>query len=93
MFYSYGEGNAYELTNGKEIKIDGSKDFDKENIKFVSYSNKIKPQIQKIFDKLNVKEYSRMKSSKFCVIATGEFDGYIAEPRACEWDMPQVMLF
>ena len=88
MFYSYGEGNAYELTNGKEIKIDGSKDFDKENIKFVSYSNKIKPQIQKFFDKLNVKEYSRMKSSlKFCVIATGEFDGYIAEPRACEWDI------
>ena len=88
MFYSYGEGNAYELTNGKEIKIDGSKDFDKGNIKFVSYSNKIKPQIQKFFDKLNVKKYSRMKSSlKFCVIATGEFDGYIAEPRACEWDI------
>ena len=29
-----------------------------------------------------------MKSSlKFCVIATGEYDGYIAEPRACEWDI------
>ena len=29
-----------------------------------------------------------MKSSlKFCVIATGEFDGYVAEPRACEWDI------
>ncbi len=88
MFYSYGEGNAYELNNRKEIKLDGSRDFNKDKIKFVSYSNKIKPEIQKFFDKLNVKEHSKMKSSlKFCVIATGEFDGYIAEPRACEWDI------
>ena len=29
-----------------------------------------------------------MKSSlKFCVIATGEYDLYVAEPRACEWDI------
>jgi 3'(2'), 5'-bisphosphate nucleotidase len=88
MFYSYGKGNAYEYTNGKEIKINGSRNFDKDKIKFVSYSNKIKPEIQKVFDELNVKEYTRMKSSlKFCVIATGEFDGYVAEPRACEWDI------
>ena len=88
MFYSYGKGNAYEFTNGEEIKIDGSREFNKDKIKFVSYSNKIKPEIQNLFDKLNVKEYSKMKSSlKFCVIATGEYDGYIAEPRACEWDI------
>ncbi len=88
MFYSYGQGNAYEFTNGKEIQIDGSRNFDKDKIKFVSYSNKIKPEIQKIFNKLNVKEFTRMKSSlKFCVIATGEYDGYVAEPRACEWDI------
>ena len=88
MFYSYGQGNAYEFTNGKETQIDGSRNFDKDKIKFVSYSNKIKPEIQKIFDKLNVKEFTRMKSSlKFCVIATGEYDGYVAEPRACEWDI------
>ena len=88
MFYSYGEDNAYELTNGKEVKLDGSRDFNKDKIKFVSYSNKIKPEIQKIFEKLNVREYTRMKSSlKFCVIAAGEFEGYVAEPRACEWDI------
>ena len=88
MFYSYGKGNAYEFTDGKEIKIDGSRNFDKNKIKFVSYSSKIKPEIQKIFDELNVKEFTRMKSSlKFCVIATGEYDGYVAEPRACEWDI------
>ena len=29
-----------------------------------------------------------MKSSlKFCVIATGEYDFYVAEPRAYEWDI------
>ena len=29
-----------------------------------------------------------MKSSlKFCVVAAGEFDLYLAEPRACEWDI------
>ena len=88
MFYSYGQGNAYEFTDGKEIKIDGSRNFNKDKIKFVSYSSKIKPEIQKIFDELNVKEFTRMKSSlKFCVIATGEYDGYVAEPRACEWDI------
>ena len=88
MFYSYGNGDAYELFNGKEIKLDGNRDFNKDKIKFVSYSNKIKPEVQKIYNKLNVKDYTRMKSSlKFCVVATGEFDGYVAEPRACEWDI------
>ncbi len=88
MFYSYGEGQAYELIDGKEIKLDGSKNFNNDKIRFVAYSNKIKPEIQKIFDKLNVKEHVRIKSSlKFCLVATGEYDGYVAEPRACEWDI------
>ena len=88
MFYSYGNDNAYEFTNGIEVRLDGSRNFDKDNIKFVAYSNKILPEIKKIYDELNVKDYTRMKSSlKFCVIATGEYDGYVAEPRACEWDI------
>ena len=88
MFFSYGENLAFEIINGKNVKLNGSKNFDKNKIKFVSYSNKIKPEIEKIYKKLNVKKYVRMKSSlKFCVIATGEYDGYVAEPRACEWDI------
>ena len=88
MFYSYGEGQSYELIDGKELKLDGSRNYEKNNIKFVSYSNKIKPEIQKIFDKLKVKQFTRMKSSlKFCVIASGAYDGYVAEPRAREWDI------
>ena len=88
MFYSYGEGFSFELINKKEIKLKGNDNFNKDEIKFVCYSTKIKPQIEKIYTKLNVKKYTRMKSSlKFCVIAAGEYDGYVAEPRACEWDI------
>ena len=88
MFYSYGEGFAFEIVNGKSMKLDGAKNFDKNEIKFLIYSNKIKPEIDLIHKKLNVKKLTRMKSSlKFCVIAAGEYDGYVAEPRACEWDI------
>ncbi len=88
MFYSYGKNLAFELINGKAVKLGNTNNFDKNKIKFVSYSNKIKPEIEKIHKKLNVKKFVRMKSSlKFCVIASGEFDGYVAEPRACEWDI------
>ena len=88
MFYSFGPGDAYEIKDNNKIKLECSKNFNKNKIKFVSYSNKIKPEIEKIHKKLNVKEFVRMKSSlKFCVIASGEFDGYVAEPRAFEWDI------
>ncbi len=88
MFYSYGDNLAFELINGNLTKLECKKNFDKNKIKFVSYSNKLKPEIEKIHTKLNVKSYKRMKSSlKFCVIAAGEYDGYVAEPRACEWDI------
>ena len=57
-------------------------------IKFISYSNKIKPEIQKIYQDIGVVENVRMKSSlKFCVVAASEYDGYVAEPRAYEWDI------
>ena len=88
MFYSYGEGNAYEFFNGKTSNLSNSITKNNGIIKFISYSNKIKPEIQKIYDELGVKENIRMKSSlKFCVVATGEYDGYVAEPRAYEWDI------
>ena len=88
MFYSYGKNNAFEIVNGSPLKLKCSKNFDKNNIKFVSYSNNIKPEIREIHKKFKVKEYVKMKSSlKFCVIAAGEYDGYVAEPRAREWDI------
>ena len=88
MFYSYGKDMAYELTNGKLTKLKCKNKANEGVIKFVSYSNKIKPEIESIYKKLGVTESVRMKSSlKFCVVASGEFDGYVAEARACEWDI------
>ena len=88
MFYSYEKGNSFEFSNGKTINLSNKPDKKFENIKFISYSNKIKPEIQKIYDDLGVKENIKMKSSlKFCVVAAGEYDGYVAEPRAYEWDI------
>jgi len=87
MFYSYSAGNAFELSNGKTIKLN-EKDIVTRPIKFISYSNKIKPEIQKIYQDIGVVENVKMKSSlKFCVVAAGEYDGYVAEPRAYEWDI------
>jgi len=88
MFYSFGEGSAFELTNGQTINLSDKVIENKRPIKFISYSNKIKPEIQKIYQEIGVIENVRMKSSlKFCVVAAGEYDGYVAEPRAYEWDI------
>ena len=88
MFYSYGDDLAFELKNGKETKLDGLKSKNQTSVKFVSYSNKTKPEIEKIYKEIGVTNHIRMKSSlKFCVVATGEYDGDVAEPRACEWDI------
>ncbi len=88
MFYSYGEGNAFEMTNGITLNLYNSFARNKRPITFICYSNKIKPEIRKIYNDLGVKENIKMKSSlKFCVVATCEYDGYVAEPRAYEWDI------
>ena len=88
MFYSYGPGNAFELTKGQTINLSSKINKNNRPIKFISYSNKIKPEIQKIYQNIGVVENVRMKSSlKFCVVAADEYDGYVAEPRAYEWDI------
>ena len=88
MFYSYKKGSSFEYSKGETINLSNKPYKNSKDLKFISYSTKIKPEIQKIYDDLGVKENIRMKSSlKFCVVATGEFDGYVAEPRAYEWDI------
>ena len=88
MFYSYDKGKSFEITNNKTINLSELPYKRTEPLNFISYSNKIKPEIQKIYDELGVKEHTKMKSSlKFCVVAACEFDGYVAEPRAYEWDI------
>jgi len=87
IFYSYGKSNSYELTDGHEISlIDKKKKY--EGLTSVSYSNELKPEILEIHKKFKITSHQKMKSSlKFCVVAAGEFDMYVAEPRACEWDI------
>ena len=88
LFYSYGKNKSFELSDNKKTKLDCKKKTPLNSVIVVSYSNKLKPEIEKIHKEIGVTEYVKMKSSlKFCVIATGEFDGYVAEPRACEWDI------
>ncbi len=88
LFYTYHEGKCFELLNNKEKKLNCDKLTENGVIKAVSYSTELKPIIKEWHKKFNVTEHVKMKSSlKFCVIATGEYDLYIAEPRACEWDI------
>ena len=87
VFYSYGLSNSYELINGTEISLINKKK-NYEGIKAVCYSNILKQEILDIHKKHNITLHQKMKSSlKFCVVAAGEFDMYVAEPRACEWDI------
>ncbi len=87
LFYSYGLSNSFELVNNKEIKLFDENKKRKEVIA-VTYSDVLKPEILKFHQKFNVSSFKKIKSSlKFCVVATGEFDLYIADARACEWDI------
>ena len=87
VFYSYGVSNSYELINGQEISL-MHKEKNYKELTAVSYSNYLNEEILKIHKKYKITSYQKMKSSlKFCVIAAGEFDMYVAEPRACEWDI------
>ncbi|MDC1280054.1 3'(2'),5'-bisphosphate nucleotidase CysQ [Pelagibacteraceae bacterium] len=87
VFYSYGLSNSYELVHGQEISLI-NKEKDYKGLTAVSYSNQLKPEILEIHKRHNIISHQKMKSSlKFCVIAAREFDMYVAEPRACEWDI------
>ena len=74
----------YDLKSNQQVEISNQaanfsgQNFDKNDVKFVSYSNNIKPEIEKLHKKFNVKKYVRMKSSlKFCVISANEYDGTV----------------
>jgi len=88
LFYSYEKNLSFELINNKEKELNCRKITNLGEVKAVSYSNELKPIIKEFHKKFNVTEYKKMKSSlKLCVVATGEYDLYVAEPRAYEWDI------
>ena len=87
VFYSYGLSNSYELIDDHEIPLI-KKEKNYNELTAVSYSDKLKPEILEIHIKYNIFSYQKMRSSlKFCVVAAGEYDMYVTEPRACEWDI------
>ena len=87
VFYSYGYSNSYELIDNKEVNLINKKK-DYAEITAITYSVDIKPEILEIHRKYKITSCQKMKSSlKFCVIAAGEYDMYVAEPRAHEWDI------
>ncbi len=87
LFYAYGKNKAYEIYNKiKKIKLDCSKNLDREKIALTNSSNPSQT-IKKILKKYNIKKFINMRSSlKFCLIASCEFDLYAARARAREWD-------
>ena len=88
LFYSYGLSNSFEISNEFKKKLNCNKKSEDNKINAVAYSNNPKPEIAALYKKYNITNYTRMKSSlKFCVIASGEYDFYAAEPRAHEWDI------
>ena len=89
LFYSYGAGNSFEINEQKKTsKLLAGKHSNREDLLAVSYSKNLKPEILNIHKKYKIQKFVKMKSSlKFCVIAAGEYDLYVAEPRACEWDI------
>ena len=88
LFYTYGKSFSFEKIDNSERALDCKKITKHGEVRAVSYSDKLKPIIQKFHEKFKVTEFKKMKSSyKFCVVATGEYDLYVAEPRASEWDI------
>ena len=88
MFYTYGENSSYEINKGDKKEIKCEKVSKVNEVKALSYSDNLKSEILEIHKKYNVSNFTKMKSSlKFCVVASGEYDLYAAEPRACEWDI------
>ncbi len=88
LFYSFGHSNSYEIKNGSKIVLECKKKSKQNEINAVSYSNNLKPEIVDLHKKYNITNSTKMKSSiKFCVIASGDYDFYAAEPRAHEWDI------
>ena len=88
LFYSFGLSNSFELSNKSKTELTCKKKSKENEINAVAYSNNPKVEITALYKKYNITNFTRIKSSlKFCVIASGEFDFYAAEPRACEWDI------
>ena len=88
LFYTFEKNECYEISKGGKIKLNCEKKTNKNQICALVYSKNLKPILKNIHADHGVTKVVRMKSSlKFCMIASGEYDFYAAEPRAMEWDI------
>ena len=87
LFFSYGKDLAFEINNGKTIKLNCKKKNISEIIGLEN-SGGTPNEVLDIYKKYKVSQTLRMSSSlKFCVLASGEADIYAAKARAFEWDI------
>ena len=87
LFFSYGEGLAFEINGGKKTVLNCKK---KNTSEIIGLENSgITPnEILDIYKQYKVSQKLRMSSSlKFCILASGEADIYAAQARAYEWDI------
>jgi 3'(2'), 5'-bisphosphate nucleotidase len=87
LFFSYGKDLAFEINNGKTVKLNCKKKNISEIIGLENYGS-TPNEVLDIYKKYKVSQTLRMSSSlKFCVLASGEADIYAATARAFEWDI------
>ncbi len=87
LFYSFGENLAFEINNGKTVKLNCEKK-NKNEIIGLENSGKTPKEVWNIYRENQVSKTFKMSSSlKFCIIAAGEADIYAAIGRAFEWDI------
>ena len=87
LFFSYGKDLAFEINNGKTVKLNCKKKNISEIIG-LEHSGSVPNEVLDIYKKYKVSQTLRMSSSlKFCVLASGEADIYAATARAFEWDI------
>ncbi len=87
LFFSYGEGLAYEI-NGEKKKNLNCKKLNLNKIIGLTNSDITPSEVLNIYKKYKVSETIKVSSSlKFCLLAAGEADIYAAKARAFEWDI------
>ena len=87
LFFSYGKYLAFEINNGKTVKLNCKKK-NIDEIIGLENSGSTPNEVLDIYKKYKVSQTLRMSSSlKFCVLASGEADIYAANARAFEWDI------
>ncbi len=87
IFYSFGINDSYVLENKKINKLKCEKKTPKGEVHALTFrSNPTQPILSKLKE-FNVTSFRKLSSSyKYCLIANGEYDLYVDEINAKEWD-------